>query len=322
MINLPLDQLREHPKQSEFFKPLEGKAWEEFYTDLNTRGIQQPLVISDRTGDFVIADGHQRARAAKHLGWLEVPCVMGEFANELEEVRCLVMNNVQRRQLSREELDNVIRYWLRNYTGHSNRRIADEIGVNHVTVEAKRQEMETGGEINHLDKLEGKDGKKYPRSQPKRKPETSVGKPYESQTEASSISYPKGNKLISPRAPLVSGIFATKEKGATSNSIPKEFKDEPSSYSESSNQQLQPESTLAEYTPREHAQPPGWNSTETRKELERAATILTRMDSDEGREELQRDRAGTLRPFLLSAYKQLGEMLEVTHDDKLITTNF
>jgi hypothetical protein len=63
----------------------------------------------------------------------------------------------------------------------------------------------------------------------------------------------------------------------------------------------------------------GWQSTETRKKLERAAEILTRLDADECREEIQRDQGGTLRPYLESAYKQLGEMLEVVRDERLIT---
>jgi FixJ family two-component response regulator len=40
-----------------------------------------------------------------------------------------------------------VEYWLLNCTGYSNRRIADEIGVDHKTVEIKRVEMESIGEI-------------------------------------------------------------------------------------------------------------------------------------------------------------------------------
>jgi hypothetical protein len=57
-----------------------------------------------------------------------------------------------------------VEYWLLNCTGYTNRRTADEIGVSHVTVEDKRQKMESVGQIDQLDKLEGKDGKMYNRT--------------------------------------------------------------------------------------------------------------------------------------------------------------
>jgi len=64
----------------------------------------------------------------------------------------------------------VIAYWLKTATGHTNRRIGDEIGVHGKTVEEKRRELEAAAEIPHLDKLEGKDGKMYPRTMPRAKP--------------------------------------------------------------------------------------------------------------------------------------------------------
>lgn len=63
-----------------------------------------------------------------------------------------------------------VEYWLLNCTGYSNRRIADEIGANHETVEKKRVEMESTGEIRQLDKLEGKDGRVWPRTVPRQPP--------------------------------------------------------------------------------------------------------------------------------------------------------
>lgn len=307
MLSLPIDQLREHPRQSELFQPLSGRAWEDFYSDINTRGMQYPVVVSDRTGDFVITDGHQRVRAAKHLGWLEVPCVMGEFANEPEEVRCLVMNNVQRRQLDRQEIEAVIKYWLKAFTDHSNRRIADEIGVDHKTVESKRVELEGTGEIPQLDKLEGKDGKIRPRTQPRR----------ESRPENAAISYPEGNKSAEPRPPSVSAVPDTNPHAEQ----PEEFVSNVDAYSGSSDQTPQPEVLPKTELVAPPPPAPGWQPTETRKELERAATILTRLDADEAREEMARDRLGTLRPFVLAAYKQLGEMLEVETNAKLITVS-
>lgn len=167
---IELNHLKPHPRQNELFTKLDGDAYRDFLTDVRNRGIVQPVIVSDRTGELVICDGHQRVRAAIDAGLKAVPAEVRTFADEPEEVRCLVMNNVQRRQLSREEVSNVIAYWLANFTHHSNKRIADEIGVDDETVEAKRQTMEATSEIRKLDKLEGKDGKLRPRTVSRKPP--------------------------------------------------------------------------------------------------------------------------------------------------------
>jgi hypothetical protein len=63
-----------------------------------------------------------------------------------------------------------VEYWLLNCTGYSNRRIADEIGVDSKTVEKKRVELESVAEIPQLDRLEGKDGRVRPRAVPRQPP--------------------------------------------------------------------------------------------------------------------------------------------------------
>jgi len=102
----------------------------------------------------------------------EAPTLEGEP----EEVQCLIMNNTRRRQLSRDEVDAIIGYWLKHFPRRSNNWIAEDIGVSDMTVEAKRQEMESASQIRKVDSVEGKDGKTYPRtkrrrSQPKTEPD-------------------------------------------------------------------------------------------------------------------------------------------------------
>jgi hypothetical protein len=58
--------------------------------------------------------------------------------------------------------NNVIRM-LKRHPERSDRWIAEDMGVNHETVGKYRIELESRGEIRHVDKLIGKDGKKYPR---------------------------------------------------------------------------------------------------------------------------------------------------------------
>ena len=46
-------------------------------------------------------------------------------------------------------------------------QIAEGLGVSHHTVAAQRDNLETGGQIAHVKKSKGKDGKEYPRTRKK-----------------------------------------------------------------------------------------------------------------------------------------------------------
>lgn len=170
-----IEDLQEHPLQKRFFRPIEGREYETFLADINQRGIIQPIVVSVRTGSPVICDGHQRTRAAEAAGHETIRAEVFEFEDEAEEVRMLVMNNTQRRQLSREEMERVITYWLVRYAERSNNWIASDLGVSKNTVEEKRRELESTCQIDKLDKLQGRDGKERPRTQkPRKAPEEAV----------------------------------------------------------------------------------------------------------------------------------------------------
>ncbi len=62
MLLLPIDQLKEHPQQPKLFKAIDGEDWEAFVSDIGERGIAQHIIVSDRAGEHVIVDGHQRDR--------------------------------------------------------------------------------------------------------------------------------------------------------------------------------------------------------------------------------------------------------------------
>lgn len=162
--------MKHAPQRAELFKPLTGAEWDEFVKDIEAKGIQQPLVVAVRQNGFVVVDGHQRLRAGTELELARLPCLVQTFDGEPDEVRHLVMNNVRRRQLSRQEVDKVILYYLKEFTHWSDRRVAAEVGVSNHTVDKKRQELEATGQITQLDKLEGADGKTRPRKMPKPKP--------------------------------------------------------------------------------------------------------------------------------------------------------
>ncbi|MEG1142212.1 MAG: ParB/RepB/Spo0J family partition protein [Clostridia bacterium] len=63
--------LKIHSRNTEFFDDIVGDKWEDFKKSIIRRGVVEGVVV---TQDLVIVSGHQRVRACKELGILEVPC--------------------------------------------------------------------------------------------------------------------------------------------------------------------------------------------------------------------------------------------------------
>lgn len=71
IINISIDTLKNHPRNNEFFDNIVGDKWEDFKKSIIRRGVVEGVVV---TQDLIIVSGHQRVRACKELGILEVPC--------------------------------------------------------------------------------------------------------------------------------------------------------------------------------------------------------------------------------------------------------
>ena len=64
MQQININELKEHPRNNEFFDDITGEKWKEFLESIKKRGVVEPIVI---TPDKVIVSGHQRVRACKEL---------------------------------------------------------------------------------------------------------------------------------------------------------------------------------------------------------------------------------------------------------------
>ncbi|MBN1076065.1 hypothetical protein DVV91_17230 [Clostridium botulinum] len=68
---IEINKLKEHSRNKEFFDDITGDRWEDFKQSVIRRGVVESIVV---TQDLLIVSGHQRVRACKELGLLEVPC--------------------------------------------------------------------------------------------------------------------------------------------------------------------------------------------------------------------------------------------------------
>lgn len=160
--SVSVSTLIEHPENKKYFQPLSADELEALKIDIQAHGIHDALIVTkeNRDGVRVILAGHNRLRAAREIGLKFVPVRVKVFPDKAEETRFIIRDNLLRRQLTTEQKDHLVKEFLRNNPDMSSRAIGKLLSVHHSTVEAKRDELVSGGEISHPEKRTGSDGKK------------------------------------------------------------------------------------------------------------------------------------------------------------------
>lgn len=121
--------------------------------------------------NYLLADGWHRLAAAGRLNLdeIEVEARAGSFEDAKEYA--LLANLKHGRPLTRKEKRGVIAGFLKLHPERANNWIAGDLGTTDKTVIKIREELETGSEFPTLNSLTGKDGKQYPRTIDKPKPD-------------------------------------------------------------------------------------------------------------------------------------------------------
>lgn len=148
--------------------PLTAEEYNELKTDIAQRGVMVPIEY-DEHGN--VLDGHHRLQICAELGIKDFPKVIRAGMTETEKRTHARKLNMARRQLNREQKQDLIREQLRETPEKSNVMIANSLGVTDKTVANQRRIMESTSEIPRLEKTVGTDGKERPR-QVERKPVT------------------------------------------------------------------------------------------------------------------------------------------------------
>lgn len=139
-----------------------------------------PLVVffadDGDLGDYWLADGFHRYHAAAGLGWDRIGCQVEKGSLQDARWYALGANRAHGLRLNREDKRLAVQAALELHWEHSDRMIADHIGVSHTFVASQRQDLKAGGnvatcgdradmvsgaEIPHLTERVGRDGKTY-----------------------------------------------------------------------------------------------------------------------------------------------------------------
>jgi hypothetical protein len=150
-VRVPLERLR--PRAS-----LRLGAMKTEHLDLLVQlgGSWSPVLIT-RTGRIV--DGNYRYLAAQRLGLRYLDCEVFEGSDDDAFVEAVRRNAVHGLPLTLEERRNAATRVLVAHPEWSDRRIGVLCGLAHETVGRLRLRLSRGGEIRHLERRQGRDGK-------------------------------------------------------------------------------------------------------------------------------------------------------------------
>jgi len=124
-----------------------------------------------------LVDGWHRYEAAKSLNEKDIE--VNEHQGTFDDAKEFSFDsNLKHGQsLTLNERKEAVKFKLKRHTKRANKWIGEDCGMDKVTVEKIRKELEQGGEITSLDKLKGRDGNEYPREQEKKEEEKSKIEP-------------------------------------------------------------------------------------------------------------------------------------------------
>ncbi|WP_368273450.1 ParB/RepB/Spo0J family partition protein [Enterocloster bolteae] len=100
MQQININELKPHPRNNEFFDDITGEKWEELLESIRKRikekkrGNIEPIII---TQDKVIVSGHQRVRAFKQLGIMDIAAEIRIYNSDDEILLDLLESNIRRR---------------------------------------------------------------------------------------------------------------------------------------------------------------------------------------------------------------------------------
>lgn len=99
VLNIPIDAIEPDPEQPR--KKFSREALETLALSLKKEGMLQPITVRQAgNGRYIIIAGERRWRAAKMLGWKEVPAIIRDIEDEAQLRRLQLLENIVRADLN------------------------------------------------------------------------------------------------------------------------------------------------------------------------------------------------------------------------------
>jgi len=100
IISLKNSILKSHKLNIEIFGNLNDTEYQDLRSDIEARGIQDPLHVVKQNGEYVVVSGHQRLKVARELG-IDLPCIIRtDLVEEWQVEEQLIKDNLLRRHLN------------------------------------------------------------------------------------------------------------------------------------------------------------------------------------------------------------------------------
>lgn len=137
--------------------------------DIKKNGLRSRIAVIENSNDEpILIDGRNRLAAMELAGLKIVLEDVVKFAacakhkHDFDIYSYVISANIHRRHLTAEQRRELIAKVLKAKPEQSNRKIAEQVKVDHKTVSSVRNDLEAIGQIPQLKRTVGKDGKERP----------------------------------------------------------------------------------------------------------------------------------------------------------------
>ncbi len=141
-------EIAPHPFNAQYFHDLSDDELEDLAQSIAEHGmIQYPVVCNDGNGGYILLCGHQRLRAARHLGLTEITVDVRDniMPDSPEAEIMLISENLHRRQLSHTEIRKATMRLAE--LGMSKQQIAEKLNISRVSLYHIINSQETTYEV-------------------------------------------------------------------------------------------------------------------------------------------------------------------------------
>lgn len=128
--NIPIDKVKANK-----FQPREEfnqATLEDLANSIKEKGFIQPVLVRLKQGEYELIAGERRFRAAKKLGYKEIPAIIKE-ATDLDSLEISIIENIQRENLNPIDQAKAYKRLLDDFS-MTQEKVADSIGKDRATV--------------------------------------------------------------------------------------------------------------------------------------------------------------------------------------------